>query len=70
MIHETHHTDLTAIAECFGVNLRIEEDPTAPLRFGVWCEDPATGETELIGASNSAGEAIDEARQQLRKWTP
>jgi hypothetical protein len=38
------------------------EDADAPLRFSVWCDD------DIIGAGETASEAIEEARATVRGW--
>jgi hypothetical protein len=60
-------SELDALAECFGVNLRIEDGPCFPA-FAVWCEVDCDGTEDIIGTGETASEAIEAARKQLRHW--
>lgn len=70
-----HRSELDALAECFGVELRAEA--TAAVddldAWAIWCWDPADGtmaeaNADIIGTGEALSEAIDAARKQLREW--
>ncbi len=54
---------LDLLAEYAGCNLWLEDDADAPMRFAVWEHD-----TGIIGAGNTADEAIEYARCTIRAW--
>lgn len=65
--------EVDALAKAHGLALRLEHDETAPLPWAVWCWDPAAdlndpSDADIIGAGESASEAIEGARAQLRAW--
>lgn len=54
--------ELDALAAMSRLNLRLERDESAPAPWAVW------DESEIIGAGESASEAVEDARRQVRRW--
>jgi hypothetical protein len=62
--------DLDALAATYNLRLRIEHDPEAPMAFAVWCWGPeeTRADADIAGAGEDPGEAVEQARAQLRLW--
>lgn len=60
-------SELDALAEFAGLNLRLEHDDDAPMPWAVWGSDGIDAE-DLLGAGESPSEAIEDARNTIRGW--
>ncbi len=62
------NTELDALAEAAGLNLRLDLDRDAPLLWAVWSHDGNGSDEDIIGAGDSPSAALEDARKTIRGW--